>query len=145
MTTPTHAITIRQPWLWAIMHGGKFIENRTWATSYRGPIYLHAAQNLADASATAKFSALLRAHDMNPPDFDSLPRGALLATARLVDVVRNGDSVWADLDCYHFVLADVVVLDEPIVTRGALGLWPVRGRQRSERLAAPGKHSGSCG
>ena len=43
------AITVRQPWAWAIMHGGKDIENRTRniAGSYRGPVVIHAAVALA--------------------------------------------------------------------------------------------------
>lgn len=38
------ALSLRQPWLWAILHAGKRIENRTWATKYRGRIRLHAAK-----------------------------------------------------------------------------------------------------
>ena len=35
-------LTIRQPWCWAIVHGGKPVENRSWHTAYRGPLWLHA-------------------------------------------------------------------------------------------------------
>jgi hypothetical protein len=35
-------LTIRQPWCWAIVHGGKPVENRGWPTRYRGPLWLHA-------------------------------------------------------------------------------------------------------
>lgn len=43
------ALTVRQPWAWAIIHGGKDVENRTRniAGSYRGPVAIHAG--LADA------------------------------------------------------------------------------------------------
>jgi hypothetical protein len=39
------ALTVRQPWAWAIVHGGKDVENRTrnLAGSYRGPVAIHAA------------------------------------------------------------------------------------------------------
>jgi hypothetical protein len=37
------ALSVRQPWAWAILHAGKFVENRTWATAYRGPLLLHAS------------------------------------------------------------------------------------------------------
>ncbi len=42
------AITVRQPWAWAIIHGGKDIENRSRniAGSYRGPVAIHAALNV---------------------------------------------------------------------------------------------------
>ena len=37
-------LTVRQPWAWAIVHGGKDIENRTRnvAGAYRGPVAIHA-------------------------------------------------------------------------------------------------------
>lgn len=42
-------LTVRQPWVWAIIHGGKDVENRVRniAGSYRGPVAIHVA--LADA------------------------------------------------------------------------------------------------
>jgi hypothetical protein len=41
------ALSIRQPWVWAIVHAGKDIENRTWWTPYRGPVLIHAANAAA--------------------------------------------------------------------------------------------------
>ena len=38
------AISIQQPWAWAILHAGKDVENRTWAHNYRGPILIHASK-----------------------------------------------------------------------------------------------------
>jgi hypothetical protein len=38
------AISIKQPWAWMIIHGGKNVENRTWHTNYRGPILIHASK-----------------------------------------------------------------------------------------------------
>ena len=37
-------LTVRQPWAWAIIHGGKGVENRVRnvAGSYRGPVAIHA-------------------------------------------------------------------------------------------------------
>jgi hypothetical protein len=42
------SLTVRQPWAWAILHGGKNIENRTRniAGSYRGPVAIHAGKAL---------------------------------------------------------------------------------------------------
>lgn len=38
-------LTVRQPWAWAIIHGGKDVENRTCnlAGSWRGPVAIHVA------------------------------------------------------------------------------------------------------
>ena len=36
-------LTVRQPWAWAIVHGGKDVENRTRSLGpYRGPVAIHA-------------------------------------------------------------------------------------------------------
>lgn len=40
------ALSIRQPWAWAIVNAGKRVENRTWETRYRGPILIHAAKGV---------------------------------------------------------------------------------------------------
>jgi hypothetical protein len=37
-------LTVQQPWAWAIVHGGKDVENRTQAWGYRGPLAIHAGQ-----------------------------------------------------------------------------------------------------
>ena len=38
------AITIKQPWASLIVAGIKDIENRTWKTSFRGRVLIHAAK-----------------------------------------------------------------------------------------------------
>lgn len=35
------ALSIQQPWAWAILYAGKNVENRTWAHNYRGQILIH--------------------------------------------------------------------------------------------------------
>ena len=41
------ALSIRQPWLWAILHANKRLENRDWpGCSYRGPVLLHASKSV---------------------------------------------------------------------------------------------------
>ena len=44
MTAEMRMLTVRQPWAWAIMHGGKNVENRVrnLAGGYRGPVAIHA-------------------------------------------------------------------------------------------------------
>ncbi len=38
------AITLHQPWATLVAVGAKRIETRSWATSYRGPLAIHAAR-----------------------------------------------------------------------------------------------------
>jgi hypothetical protein len=43
------AISIRQPWASLIVAGHKDVENRSWRTSFRGQIYVHASQTMKRA------------------------------------------------------------------------------------------------
>ena len=36
------ALTVQQPWAWAIVSAGKTTENRTQMWSFRGPLLVHA-------------------------------------------------------------------------------------------------------
>ena len=38
------ALSINQPWAWAIVEAGKDIENRVWRTNYRGKFWIHAGK-----------------------------------------------------------------------------------------------------
>ncbi|MCG0445699.1 ASCH domain-containing protein [Pseudomonas aeruginosa] len=40
------ALSIRQPWAWLVANGHKDIENRDWATSFRGRFLIHAAKSM---------------------------------------------------------------------------------------------------
>jgi len=44
------AITVRQPWAWAIIHAGKDVENRSRnvAGDYRGPLAIHSSGRKSD-------------------------------------------------------------------------------------------------
>lgn len=43
---PQFALSIRQPWAWLIVNGFKDVENRTWPTKFRGPVWIHAGQTM---------------------------------------------------------------------------------------------------
>lgn len=69
-------LTIRQPWCWAIVHGGKPVENRGWVMRHRGPIWLHAGARSRWDPAGAQFTLLRRAWDQHirrTPDWPGLP------------------------------------------------------------------------
>src|SRR6516164_1264126 len=42
--TPTHALSLKQPWATLLVHGRKTIEVRRWATRRRGLLLIHAAR-----------------------------------------------------------------------------------------------------
>jgi len=44
------ALSVRQPWAWAIIYALKDIENRGWPINYRGDILIHAAKTCTKKS-----------------------------------------------------------------------------------------------
>lgn len=87
------ALTIWQPWASLIACGAKKYETRPWATKYRGPIAIHAAKQLDPnvfqflLCKQATMEQLIK-HGITPQNIDELPRGAIIATAELVNVWR---------------------------------------------------------
>lgn len=86
------AITIHQPWASLIAVGAKKIETRSWATNYRGPIAIHAGKGILmpgrkelPVIAEALFRELSPRMDDVRGDFESLPCGAVIAIADLVE------------------------------------------------------------
>ena len=138
------ALSIRQPWTDAILHGGKRLENRTeWtACSFRGAFLIHASMH-----ASRKYYRGVQAFvaergiPWQPPPVKSLVRGALVGHATVVDVIMPGqlvlDGVHAPKhrhplvqDPYYMgklalVLEDVVAWETPIPYSGSLGFFRV--------------------
>lgn len=115
------ALTVRQPWAWAILSAGKDIENRTWSTRYRGPIAIHAGL-AATRMYHAWASGWMAAIGVEAPELDELSRGCVIGTVELVDCVRDSGSRWAMPDHWHWVLRNSQTC-EPRFVRGGLGLW----------------------
>jgi hypothetical protein len=114
------ALSIKQPWVYAILYEGKDIENRSWQRSFRGWIALHAS---AQPRRDAKFP---QGHYL--PELSSLDRSAICGVARLVDIVTKSRSRWFDHPQdgsvnYGWVLRNVTPLKKAVPCKGALGLW----------------------
>jgi hypothetical protein len=126
------ALTIRQPWAWAILRAGKDVENRDWPTNYRGPIAIHAAKGCTSDEYFSAFNFIRRIvghqrlYELGWPGYntDALVRGAIIGTAEIVGCVDNHPSPWFEGD-YGFVIANVKALPEPIPCKGALMFWEV--------------------
>jgi len=139
------AITIKQPWASLIVEGVKDIENRTWKTSFRGRVLVHAAakpdnikleiEGQASYKEIQMFSVLGRAED------DNL-FGCIIGSVEITDCVINHPSIWAEktpyaylgkltVECqppiYNFVLANPIIFPEPIPCKGKLSFWDYPG------------------
>lgn len=85
------AITLHQPWASLIACGAKQIETRSWATSYRGPLAIHAGKKDPRSwlhPCTDYDFVCVAENALNGALFYELPRGAVIAIAELVDCVR---------------------------------------------------------
>jgi len=83
------ALSIRQPWAWLIVHGGKDIENRTWKTSFRGEFFVHAAKKF---DKTAYEILTTSGVDLPAPhEFDF---GGIIGKAEITNCVSKSDSPW---------------------------------------------------
>lgn len=147
-TSDMRALTVRQPYAYAIACGEKTIENRTWNTTYRGLIAIHSAARPEPAAAFARVAMHLglALDDLRGRSV----LGALVAVARLTGVCSNalpaspmspvccGCGAWAVNGQRHFQLADIRPLPEPIPTSGALNLWPLGAGLERRVLAAIG-------
>jgi hypothetical protein len=95
---PKLALSIRQPWAWAIVCAGKDIENRSWQAvnhglRQRGRIAIHAAKGMTreEYEAAAEFMDGIGVRCPAPAD---LLRGGIVGAAEVVDVVSESDSRW---------------------------------------------------
>lgn len=133
-------LTVRQPWAWAIIHGGKDVENRSrnLAGDHRGPVAIHAGlaePALGDPRRVATLA--LQKRRMDALSFGAgKVRGSIIGVVDLVDVHTSDDigrmahlrgewptcSRWAERTGYHLVLANPRPLTEPIPFKGGLGL-----------------------
>lgn len=138
------AITVKQPWASLIVAGIKDIENRTWATKYRGPLLIHAS------AKPVPFNGLSNGVDFDTEQIIAIhnhwpvseygryadwmckwPNSAIVGQVDVVDCVINHPSVWAetsggqfDKPIYNWVLANPVQFDEPVLNvKGKLSLW----------------------
>lgn len=138
MSTGIRALTVRQPWAWAIAHGGKNIENRYRNSHHRGPLLIHAGvgwsvrgelDHRVKAAATQVRADSGRQHI-------AYDRGRIIALVDLADVHPDdgcckpwGESSYTHIDgrrvgeVWHYVLSTITPLENPIPWGGRLGLW----------------------
>ena len=120
------ALSIRQPWAELILSGRKTIETRTWRTSQRGLIAIHAGW-IVDEDICALYGF----------DPAGLARGGLVGTVEVRGVFAFSAETWRDLRDQHCVpdedpagrvgwwLENPCRLGELIPLRGLPGLFPL--------------------
>ncbi len=115
--TTGKALSVQQPWAWAIVEGLKDVENRKWLTHHRGPLLIQAG--LQDDLKGWQFL-----DEMGIPLPVDPPTGGIIGVVDLVDCVEVYDSVWAQEGCWHWLLANPRPL-RFVPYKGTLGLFNV--------------------
>jgi hypothetical protein len=117
---PAVALSVQQPWAWLIAHGWKPVENRTWRTSFRGPLWIHAGQRFD-----------LGGYEWVRMEFPEVPlppkaafqRGGIVGWADLHDCVDSHGSPWF-FGPHGFLMRDAAPVEfRPC--RGQLGFFQV--------------------
>ncbi|MGO8759326.1 MAG: ASCH domain-containing protein [Terracidiphilus sp.] len=148
-------LTLTQPWASLVAIGAKQIETRSWTTAFRGRLAIHAAKGFPKwAKEFAGEPPVSVLFGMNY----EYPRGAIVATCRLVSVLptrelqKNGvirmddtarcpdfelteqERDFGDYEPgrYAWLLADIKPVSRPIIVNGALGLWEFQGWETGE-------------
>lgn len=130
------ALTLWQPWASLIAYGVKTYETRSWTTSYRGPLAIHASKRFDGPEQRLcwhpSFAQVLIGNGIHKPG--ELPLGAVLCIVDLIDVVTTeslrGKLSQAEEDFgdysggrFAWKLELVKVFNEPIKVGGKQGLW----------------------
>lgn len=140
MTAELRVLTVHQPYASLIALGVKGVETRSRSTSYRGPVAIHAAKGYtaADVAVYKQLRSWGDAVGELIGPWDDLPRGVVIATVDLIacePVTKPGIACIAGARPWEvhvgdytpgrwtWQLASVRRLVDPVVARGALGLW----------------------
>lgn len=145
------AISIIQPWATLIATGQKSYETRSWPTSYRGVIAIHASRSwpkrARDIASREVVAGQLEAAGYTPDRYGTdarpgLPLGAIVAVARIAECVASEDfirevalgtrevlpleRILGDFSAKRFAFRlEAVTPVAPIHCLGALNLWTV--------------------
>ena len=125
------ALSLTQPWAQLIVSGAKKYETRSWTTSYRGPLYIHAAKRFPAYARDYALEVYRNAAVL--PDF---PLGAIIGRAILKNIYRTEDIVatLSDLERLYgdytpgrwaWELPEAEMFETPIPYKGSLGLFEV--------------------
>ena len=116
------ALSLKQPWAEIVVAGHKDVENRSWQSSYRGPLVIHASiKPDAPAMRWAMQNGYVKAADCD--------YGAAIGVVDLHHIFAPDDpkccSDWAQPGYFHWLVGNARRFPEPIPMRGCLGLFGV--------------------
>ena len=135
------ALSVRQPWSWAITQGLKPWENRPRRFHYRGPLLIHASKTLPLADYAFGAVLIEELTGRSPPARDTIERGGIVGAAVLTDCAEPllaDDGEWRGEGSFGLRLEKADSLPFRAYP-GALGLFKVElTRPEAEAMRAAG-------
>ncbi|HTS99901.1 MAG TPA: hypothetical protein VMI33_25130 [Streptosporangiaceae bacterium] len=123
------ALSVRQPWAWAIARGHKRVLNRAHDTGYRGPVAIYASFRVDLDSFESPVVRRVASTAWTSAD-PVTAIGGIVAVVGLQGVCaaarsgeRCGCGEWAAPGDYHWQLAAPRPLRWPVLALGQAGLW----------------------
>lgn len=132
-------LSIKEPHATLLLTPYKTIETRSWATTYRGPILLHASMAIPSyKSDRAMWDRVLKLYDKEETRTGTRPKfrnGYIYAKTILADCIEMTEEniktlSQEEIDAgyyapgrYMWILKNIEPLPEPIKCKGHLGLW----------------------
>ncbi len=120
------ALSVPQPWAWAVARGHTTYLNRASDTCHRGPLAIYASFR---AETSHVRSQAIREANGNSAD-PAAAIGGIVAVVNLTGVCTAGRSgrpcdcgPWARAGSYHWQVADPRPLRLPVLALGQPGLW----------------------
>ena len=125
-------LSLTEPYATLIKNGNKKVETRSWKTSYRGELYIHAS--------STKISRETKQNDelMNLVKDNSMNYGNIICKCNLVDCIKMTKEYVEDMRKNHYqeyicgeysegryawILENIKILDKPISAKGHLSIW----------------------
>lgn len=120
-------ITLKQPWATIIAEGLKYYEFRSWKTSYRGELLIHAGGGV-DTEAMKRFSSLNLKY----------PKYRVVAKVNLVDCIKLNEEISKSIskeneyiygtnnkDGYAWKIDNIKKINSEEEIKGKLSIWEI--------------------
>lgn len=137
------ALSVKLPWAWLLIYGGKDIENRDWFWLHSGETAIHCSKTIERGEyEAAKQFIQDRDLDVQLPSIEALKpfAGKIIGIVDIVGCVKQFQSRWF-VGRFGFVCRSPKKLQQPIPCCGARGFWeiPAKESQMVEMQIAGGE------
>ncbi len=123
-------LTIKEPYASLIKNNIKHIETRTWNTSYRGKLYIHAGKSKLAKNLSLDLQKLIKGMDFKYSEIicECELKDVIYMTEEFIQDIKNNH--YEEYICgnyqvgnYAWLLTNVKPLNKPLKIKGKLSIW----------------------